>query len=363
MDSWFPTFRRLANKRIPFPIPTLWPWRTGAARRRSLLRLIAAGIEEKLPLGPLVEVWAADERGPQKYRVERLARLLNDGTPLPDAVEQVPGVLRDEDVLAIRFDAQSGTQTAAVRELLDESAMSSNRPPRVRNSILYLGTILLIGFVLVSFLQFKIVPEFNKILEEFDQDPPSAFEWSIRLSNVFARYWWVGALAALALVWSAFSAGPGRFIRYAILGRFFEPLRELRAADVLQKLGIATGAGRPVPGALSTLARYHFDPTTRHKLLFVRNEVEQGADVWQSMNAVELLTQPEVRLLTTAERVGNRPWALKQLAWGKRQRTERGLERLSQLLLPVLVLVLGAFVLFQALTIFLPLTQMLNSLA
>src|SRR3972149_10175512 len=96
MDAWFPTFRRLASTRVPFPIATLWPWYTGAARRRGLLRLIAVGIEEKLPLAPLIEAWAADERGPQKYRLQRLARLLNEGTPLPDAVEQIPGVLAAE---------------------------------------------------------------------------------------------------------------------------------------------------------------------------------------------------------------------------------------------------------------------------
>jgi len=95
----------------------------------------------------------------------------------------------------------------------------------------------------------------------------------------------------------------------------------------------------------------------RRKLLFVRNEVEQGADVWQSMTAVGLLTPPEAGLLHTAERIGNRPWILKQLARGKKRRTLRRLERMSELLLPVVVVTIAAFVLFEALTIFLPLTQ------
>src|SRR6476620_2125190 len=110
MDSRFPpTFRRLLGTRITLPFG--WPWYTTAAQRRGLLRVIAVGIEEKLPLVPLLQAWMEDERGAQRDRLRRLIRLLNDEVSIADAVEQVPGILRDEDILAIRFDAHSGTST------------------------------------------------------------------------------------------------------------------------------------------------------------------------------------------------------------------------------------------------------------
>jgi len=186
---------------------------------------------------------------------------------------------------------------------------------------------------------------------------------SIGLANAFVRYWWLGAVALLALVWTMFSTRAGRFVRYSIVNRLVQPLRELDAADVLQNLGVALQAGRPIPGALSTLARYHFDPDVRNKLLFVRNEVEQGEDVWRSMTNVGLLAPAEVRLLAAAERVGNRPWALAQIVGVKKRRTLRRFEWLAELLLPALVLVLGIFVLLQALAIFQPLVALLEGLS
>jgi type II secretory pathway component PulF len=356
MQSQSSTFWRLGGADAPFS--SWWPWYSTPAQQQSLLRLVAVATEEKLPLAPLIETWAADEHGVQKRRLRRLASLLKAGTPLPDAVEEVPGVLRDEDVLAIRFGAQSGTLTAAIREALDDSKPAPlSRVPRFRRTIVYGCVVLLVAFPIVTFLQIKIMPQFDKILEDFSLRRPAVLEWSQSLTGVFIEFWWVGALAVIALLLTLFSARPGRFVRHTILGRLFGPLRELRSADVLQKLGVATGAGRPIPGALSTLARYHFEPNMRRKLLFVRNEVEQGADVWQSMTAVGLLTPPEAGLLHTAERIGNRPWVLRQLAHGKKRRTLRRLERMSELLLPVVVFMLAAFVLFEALTIFLPLTQ------
>jgi type II secretory pathway component PulF len=75
-----------------------------------------------------------------------------------------------------------------------------------------------------------------------------------------------------------------------------------------------------------------------------------------------LLTPPEENLLIAADRVGNRPWTLQQLAASKKRRTWRKLERLSELLLPAIVVLFGAFVLFQALSILMPLVTIITSL-
>jgi type IV pilus assembly protein PilC len=330
-----------------------WPMHTTSAQRQSLLRLIAVAAEEHLPLSPLIAAWAEDERGVQRRRLRRLARLLKSGTPLPEAVEQVPGVLRDEDLLAIRFGAQSGTLTASVRALLDESPPEASDVARTfRSTLVYVAAVILLSLPVVAFFQISIAPQMHQIFAEYSLETPWALQWLEWLTGLVAKFWWLFALAALALIWPVFSARPGRYVRHTLLGRFVRPLRELRVADVLHKLSIALQAGRPIPGVLSTLARYHFDPAIRHKLLFVRNEVEQGADVWQSMASVDFLTEKEVNVVATSERIGNRPWILRQLAAGKRRRTSRLLARLSELVLPAVAMVIGAIVLLQALAVF-----------
>jgi len=99
-----------------------------------LLGLIALSIEESLPLAPLLDEWAKDERGVQRGRVRRLARLLHSGRPRADSLEEIPGILADEDLLAIRFDSQMGTRTAAIRRRLDESKPAGRQIHRARPS-------------------------------------------------------------------------------------------------------------------------------------------------------------------------------------------------------------------------------------
>jgi type IV pilus assembly protein PilC len=361
MVTMFPTFRRLTGIRAPFA--PFWPWRTTRAQQQSLLRLIVAATEEDLPLSRLIDAWANDESGMQSNRLRRLAALLRDGTPLPEAIEEVRGVLGDEDVLAIRFGIQSGTLAATIRDTLDQpEAALGYGSPRFRKSIVYLCVVAVVAFAIVTFLMIKIVPDLRKIFQEFGISPPASLEWSVYLANMVADYWYLFVLAIIALWLLTLSSGPGRQLRLRMYSRLFRPLRELRMADVLQKLSVATQAGRPMAGALSTLARYHFDPTLRHQLLVVRNEMEQGADIWQSMGELGLLSVPEVRALETAERVGNRPWLLHQLAQVKKRRTARRFAHWSELALPIIIIALGAFVLLQALSVFESLLQIVYSL-
>jgi type II secretory pathway component PulF len=290
-------------------------------------------------------------------------KLLHRGRPLADAVEEVPGLLSDDDILAIRFDAQSGTRTAAIRQILQEGDSEASNPNvRLRKTIGYFAIVLPIAFLLVTFTHVKILPVIQHMLAQFHVERPQVLHWSVQMDAAFSRFWWLAMAAILALLWGTFSTRAGRFVRFSLVNRLVGPLRELRWAEVLQKLGVAMNAGRPIPGALSTLARYHFDPAVRHKLLFVRNEVEQGEDIWNSMRLIGMLSPADLRLLEAAERVGNKPWALAQLVGVKKRRTLWRLHWAAELLLPALVLLVGGFVLFQALTVFVPLVRLIEGL-
>jgi type II secretory pathway component PulF len=330
-------------------------------QRLALLRLIAVGTEERMPLGPLLEAWAYDQGGAQGERVFRLAFLLKSGVPLADAVEQVPRMLAPEDVLTIRFGAQSGILAATVRQSIDELNVElDDRQTTVRGALAYAGVLALVFFGISLFYYIKIVPAINQILSEYDLEQPAVLRWNITFADLVSSYWWLTALLLVAAAWLFFSAKSGRAAREALFGRFFRAWRQLRWADVLDKLSLASQAGRPMPGALSTLARYHFDPRIRHQLLFARNEVEQGAEVWPTLSSAGLLTPAEVRLIEVADRADNRSWALRSLASNKKRRVRRRLRAWGDLALPAIALVFGAYVLAQALSLFVPIVEFIT---
>lgn len=349
---------------LRFARESAWPRFTTRSQQKSLLRIIAVSTEQRLSLLPLVESLEKDERGRQKWRLRKLRLALQNGTPLPDALEQVVGLLDDEDVLAIRFGFQSGTVAAAIRErLIAEPLLTPKARVGVGRVLFYLSVLILLGIPASMFLQIFIVPQFVQIHNEFTMEPPAAIGVLQTVGNLLANLWPLWLAALVGGVWVVLSDRARRYLRRAFAGSLFHPLRQWRIASTLDELGVATNSGRPLPGVISTLARFHYDPYLRHKLLFVRNELEQGVPLWRTLVATRFLSTLEVDALDAADRLGNRGWVLEQIAELRRTTIRRRLERLLDAAVLVLVFGVGAFVLLHAFAIFSSLTSMIESMS
>ena len=349
--TWFPTFRRLMSRRH-------YPRFTTHAQSQSLLRIIALAIQQRIPLAPLLQAFAEDQVGVQRLRVQRLAGLLEEGSSLPASLEQVAHVLPEADVLAIRFGTQSGTLSMTLRNLIEDSGYLDDvqMKERLRGTLLYPAVVVIVILMITTFIATKIWPTYRQIMYDIGVESlPMAFQWVTSFANLFVAYWWLVVGTGLLLAWILWTEWPGRSLRRGLV----RPWLDMRSADVLQSLSVVSKAGRPIPGAISTLARYHHDPGLRQKLLFVRNELEQGADLWATLRNVKLLTPAEVALMEASEKVGNRPWAMGQLATCKRRRMRRRLELLDQLVEPAAILLLGGVVFTLVLGGFVPLVQII----
>ena len=359
MKSLFPTFARCCHQWRFAPLS--FRVFTSPVRFESLLRILAAGVEQRLPLGPLLEAFAADEQGTQGRRIRRLAGLIEQGQSLPDALEQIPRVLPAESILAVRFGIHSGMLGRMLREEVMHCRAGEQSRLQFWRALLYAGSVGLLMSLVVAFLVIKILPTHRQILLEAGVSQlPTAWR-PLLVWGWVARHSPYIALAAVVVAWGTWSGYLRKALRYGWLSWLTRPLFDLRSADVLRCLSLVAESGRPIPGALSTLARYHPDPSVRKKLLFVRNEVEQGADVWASLAAVRLVSPQEVPLLSQAAAVGNRGWVIGQLAARKRARVTRRVEFAAQLTQPLCVLLLGALTLCVALASFEPLTTLITA--
>jgi type II secretory pathway component PulF len=341
-----------------------WPADSLDARQQSLVHVLRGAVAGQIAAAPLVAGLAAEHRWATRRRLNRLADRLQQGIPLADALEQTPGALSDEGVLAIRFGSQLGILPAVLDGLLRDDDTSGQRlRARFRRMTSYLVSILLIGTMIISFFMIKIVPAFYSIMSDFDMSAPWILQTLVSITNFISTYLFLPFLLLLALAWFLSAGPPKWYVRRILSARILKPVAPLRSADLLELLALATRAGRPLAGALSTLARYHYDTPIRHKLLFVRNEVEQGANLWQSLKTVRLITPAETRVLTLDSPIGAPDWTMEQLAQAKRTRVASRIETLFDWLEPACIVLLASAVLLIALALMLSLSQMIGSLA
>jgi type II secretory pathway component PulF len=134
-------------------------------------------------------------------------------------------------------------------------------------------------------------------------------------------------------------------------------------AHVLLILAVATEQRQSLAQSLFNISRVYPSMPIRNRLMRAAVAVKSGADWRDAMQKTRLLTHAEQALLATAERAGNLPWALRQIA---RRREKRAVYRLAtalQLLYPAAILALGAFVGFYVVALFVPLVKLVEGLS
>jgi type II secretory pathway component PulF len=357
-------------------------------RGTALLAVMAAAARRWMPLGPAVEAFSHEWRGRFGRRCRRLAAYLNAGMPLAEAIRQVEQQSRLREFLdtlsifrfvppfvfllpltpmiprraaaLIEAGQRGGNLTAALAEAI-------RQPPahlvllRVWSAFWYLGAVLLVGTASLTFVMVKIVPAFIKIFSDFDAELPPLTVALIQSCDWFAYYGWPPLLLALL--------GLACFIALwslDIVGWLPPPLNTLsrrkEAAIVLRSLAVATETNRPLEPALAALAEYYPSMVVRTRLRLALAQVARGGSWPESLRDQGLLRRGELALIASAQRVGNLPWALREVAESIERRLALHLHRWLEITVPILVLLIGAMVMLIVIGLFLPLISLIERL-
>ncbi len=356
---------RLLEKRAAsrWRLTTLWRIDSDATIQRSLLRLLAVAHRERLDLVALIHNFADEHRGMWQFRLHRLARRLEAGMSLVDALEQTPDALSPSQTLAIRFATQSGTLPAIFDQLVKQP-FNEQLVARaaIHRSVGYGITLIIFLALIATFLNMFIIPTLEKMSEEFGIRPPWSMLKYIEFSQSIARLGMVGFLLFWVVVLlSAFA--PVRRITLRRLSNLWTRVStQRRSSELLRLLSTAVAAGRPISGSLSILARYHFDKVIRNRLLFARNEVEFGAEPWECLERAKFISRAEADAIRGAWDSRMQAWTLAQIATVKSARVTHRFEKLAALSRPAVVLTISAVVLWIAVSFTQHLYQLVHSL-
>ena len=99
------------------------------------------------------------------------------------------------------------------------------------------------------------------------------------------------------------------------------------------------------------------------KLLFARNEVEQGTETWDSLRDANLLSSETSSVLRNASTSKLQSWTMRRLAHQQETAVRQRKAMLNMLAEPAIVLVFGAIALWVTVAFFSVIVSMISSLA
>jgi type II secretory pathway component PulF len=317
-----------------------------------------------MPLGPAVETLARERAGAFSRRAGRLAKLLNLGVPLPDALEFCPGLLSANALPIVRVGSQSGALAPALRQAAKAKTWHDVVWASLMAKIAYVLMLPVFGVIVLTFVMVWIIPKFAKIFHDFGTELPQMTRWLIGASRFYFEFWYlllplylaIGVLLLMAVMryfgWiEADLPGMGRIVR------------RLDAARILESLAIVTDQKKPLAEGLATLAGTYPKPKVRNSLSFALHDMACGGDWAESLCRHGLFRRTDVALLQAAQRVGNLAWAMREIGDSNRRRFIYRLQAIVQAAFPPVVILLGLIVMFIVVSLFLPLVALIEKLA
>jgi type II secretory pathway component PulF len=217
----------------------------------------------------------------------------------------------------------------------------------------------------LTFLMIKIVPEMEQIFDEFDTRLPMITELAVGVSYMFTRYLGVPIVIALVVLLLGLSIAAVCYLADVPMLRPWGELvfRGRTTAHVLRILAVATRERQSLARALIWLAHVYPSATIRRRLSGAASAVNSGIDWRDALADAEIVTPSEQGLLKAAERAGNLPWALQQIAKRRERRAVYRWATVLQIAYPAAILLLGGFVAFYVIALFVPIVQLIQSLA
>ncbi|HUW20394.1 MAG TPA: type II secretion system F family protein [Sedimentisphaerales bacterium] len=270
---------------------------------------------------------------------------------------------------------KAGVETGRLSEMLTslnrhlETAMQTRRI--IFEAVTYPGVVLVTAIVIATLVFSFVIPQFEPILTEmFEGARLPALTLAFFAG---ARNWvpfWIGvgvaaaAVAAAAAVLSSFPAGrifkESIFLKLPIIGRIYRSGLLSRMAEAM---AVMVGSGCDMPTCLRLGSTAGASEKLAQESEMLAGQIEQGANILEAgqfCNLIPRLFLYSIQLGAQRNELQDNLYSLGQM-YSEQARCWQ--TRLQSVLLPGMIVFVGAFVLLAVLAIFMPMIQVVSGLS
>jgi general secretion pathway protein F len=263
---------------------------------------------------------------------------------------------------------EAGEHSGKLGEVLERLADFTENRESLRNAMLtafiYPALVTVVALMVVGGLLVYVVPQVTRVFTNMGQALPLATRILIAISDFARASGLVTLLAVVAafVVFRLLLRDEGRrtrwhalLLRLPIVGRLTRGVNAARFADTL---GILTAAGVPLLSSLQSAAAVVTNLPMKGAVEEAVRRVREGAALASSLGAARLFPPLVIHLIASGEATGRLDSMLARAAEAQSRELQNWVRRLTALLEPVLIILMGMIVLFVVVAILLPIFDM-----
>lgn len=328
---------------------------------RQLSTLVRSGI-------PLEEALLAVSQQSEKARVRSViagvrARVM-EGRTLAEGLAAFPTVFPEIYRATVSAGEQSGHLDAVLERMADYTENRQVLQQKIRNAMIYPILLTVVCLGIVGLLLGYVVPEVVRVFEAGKQELPILTRILIATSDFLRSWWWLLALALVAVAWgfrrwirdpAARMKWDALMLRMPLVGRI---TRGNNAARFARTLSILAASAVPVLEALRIAAEVVTNAPMRRAVEDAAVRVREGAPIARSIGASKLFPPMLVHLVASGETSGELEAMLERAADNQERELDGVVNTAVGILGPVMILLMGGFVFVIVVALLLPIFQL-----
>jgi type II secretory pathway component PulF len=297
-----------------------------------------------------------------------LKQEVTEGRALSDAMTRQPRIFSDLYVNMVRAGESSGSLVPVLRRMATHFQQFAEVQSKFKSAMIYPVMVIIVGLLLVTFFMTVMMPKFIEIFNGFNIQLPLPTRFLIGMSRMFTAYWWLMGLTVIAVVilfkrFQSSAAGARKLDEWRMKLPVFGKVVQINLfGQFARTLGTLLQNGVPVLTALKITEQVMSNSLIREAIAKTREAVTDGKTLAQPLAQSKLFPQLMVDLVRIGEDTGDVPGALNNLADTYETELQIALRVMSDLIGPVLIIVMAIVVGFLLLSIFLPLFKLISSI-
>lgn len=330
---------------------------------RQLSTLIATGA----PLIPsLHSVVSQTNNIPFKQIIQDVLNSLESGLSFSESLAKHPNIFPSLYVSLVRVGETAGLLDKVLLRLAQLSTQEIDLRSRLRSALVYPSVLALVAFVIVNFILLGVLPQFVKIFEASQAKLPLPTRILLASSSFLKNFWWLLLLGIMLGLWwfrRYYRSTPGRYfvdsklLRLPLFGSLTLKIivtRFARSVAALIKSGV------PVLEALTVVESTIPNVVLQGIIKDVRLAISQGQSLTEPFKASGLFPPMVIQLIDTGEHTGRLGEMFDQISDFYDPEIESTVRNLTSLLEPAMLLVMGSVVTFIALSVLLPIFNLIS---
>ena len=294
---------------------------------------------------------------------------IESGSTLSEAMSKQPKAFDNLYVNMVKAGEAGGALEVILQRLADFKERAQSLKKRVQGAMIYPIAVILVATTIVTGIMIFIIPKFKKIFDDFGSDLPAMTDALIMASDFIARFWYL--LFALPVVLFLFV----KIVKKNKIGEYIVDWISLRipltgkiqrkaiVARITRTLGTLIASGVPILDALAIVRETAGNAVFRKAFEHIYAAIREGEPMAIPLKETRITDDMVVNMVDVGEETGALDAMLYKVADVYDEEVRVLVDGLIKLLEPIITVVLGIFVGFIVIALFLPLIQLLNDLS